>query len=262
DRPLTPHFPQGYFYDTQIISILLSADGENDPDILFMNGASAALCVSDIPFAGPVGAVRVGRINGQFVTNPGHSQREFSDLNLVYVGPENEAIMIEGEASELPEEEFVKALNFAHDEVKKIIAAQKELAAADSKQKRQTTLFVVSDELLEIAYQVAGDRIEAALYTPSKVARQKAVEALKAEVSDAILGKFPQATSFEISQAFDYLQKKAFRVSILDKHVRCDGRGTDQIRALSAETGLLPRSHGSALFQRGETQAVALGTLA
>ena len=262
DRPLRPLFPKGYLYDTQIIGVLLSADGEHDPDILFMNGASAALCVSDIPFAGPIGAVRIGRVNGQFVANPGHSQREFSDVNLVYVGTENDVIMIEGEANELPEEEFVKALNFAHDEVKKIIVAQKELAAAAGKQKRQPTLFVVSDELLEIAYQVAGDRIEAALYTPSKVARQKAVEALKAEVSDAILGKFPQATSFEISHAFDYLQKKAFRVSILDKHVRCDGRGPDQIRALSAETGLLPRSHGSALFQRGETQAVALVTLA
>src|SRR4030095_5748965 len=107
DRPLTPHFPKGYLYDRQIIGVLLSADGEHDPDILFMNGASAALCVSDIPFAGPIGAVRIGRINGQFVTNPGHSQREFSDLNLVYVGTENDVIMIEGEASELPEVEFV-----------------------------------------------------------------------------------------------------------------------------------------------------------
>src|SRR5678816_100482 len=120
DRPLRPLFPKGYLYDTQIIGVLLSADGEHDPDILFMNGASAALCVSDIPFAGPIGAVRVGRVNGQFVANPGHSQREFSDVNLVYVGTENDVIMIEGEADELPEEEFVKALNFAHDEVKKI----------------------------------------------------------------------------------------------------------------------------------------------
>src|SRR4030095_5870105 len=121
ERPLRPVFPKGYLYDTQIIGVLLSADGEHDPDILFMNGASAALCVSDIPLAGPIGAVRIGRVNGQFVANPGHSQREFSDVNLVYVGTENDVIMIEGEANELPEEEFVKALNFAHDEVKKII---------------------------------------------------------------------------------------------------------------------------------------------
>ncbi len=262
DRPLRPLFPKGYLYDTQIIGVLLSADGEHDPDILFINGASAALCVSDIPFAGPVGAVRVGRINGEFVANPGHSQREFSDLDLVYVGNEHDVIMIEGEAKELPEEEFVKALAFAQTQVSLIVLAQKELAAKAGKQKRQPALFVVADELLEIAYQVAGDRIEAALYTKGKVDRQKAVAALKDEVSAAIIAKFPTAAKFEVSQAFDYLQKKAFRISILDKKVRCDGRDPNTIRALSAETGLLPRSHGSALFQRGETQAVALVTLA
>jgi polyribonucleotide nucleotidyltransferase len=262
DRPLRPLFPKGYLYDTQIIGVLLSADGEVDPDVLFINGASAALAVSDIPFAGPVGAVRVGRVNGQFVANPTHSQRAESDLNLVYVGNETDVIMIEGEALELPEDQFVAALHFAQAEVVKMVAAQKELAAVAGKEKRIAPLFVVADELLEVAYAVAGDRIEAALYTPSKVARQKAVGALKDEVSAAILEKFPAATKFEISQAFDYLQKKAFRISILDKQVRCDGRDTKTIRPLSGETGLLPRSHGSALFQRGETQALCLATLA
>jgi len=262
DRPLRPLFPKGYLYDTQIIGVLLSADGEIDPDILFINGASAALCVSDIPFAGPVAAVRVGRINGQFVANPGHSIRPESDLDLVYVGTENDVIMLEGEASELPEADFIAALHFAHEQCSHLIKAQKELAAAAGKVKRQAPLFVVADELMEIAYSVAGDRIESALYTPSKVARGKAVGALKDEVSAAILEKFPAATKFEISQAFDYLQKKAFRISILDRQVRCDGRDTETIRQLSAETGLLPRSHGSALFQRGETQALCLTTLA
>ncbi len=262
DRPLRPLFPKGYLYDTQIIGVLLSADGQVDPDILFLNGASAALAVSDIPFAGPVGAVRVCRVNGQFIANPTHSEREGTDLNLIYVGNETDVIMIEGEASELPEEDFVAALHFAQAEVAKLVAAQKELAAAAGKQKRVAPLFVVSDELMEIAYSVAGDRIEAAIYTPSKVARGKAVGALKDEVSAAILEKFPNATKFEISQAFDYLQKKAFRISILDKGTRCDGRDTKTIRALSGETGLLPRSHGSALFQRGETQALCLATLA
>jgi polyribonucleotide nucleotidyltransferase len=156
----------------------------------------------------------------------------------------------------------VAALAFAHEEVRHLIVAQKELTVAAGKPKRQAALFVVPDELLEIAYRVAGDRIEAALYTPSKVARQKAVEALREEVNAAILETYPDATKFEISQAFDYLQKKAFRISILDKKIRCDGRSYEQIRALSAETGLLPRSHGSALFQRGETQAICLATLA
>jgi len=262
DRPLRPLFPKGYLYDTQIIGVLLSADGEIDPDILFINGASAALAVSDIPFAGPVGAVRVARVNGEFIVNPGHSQRVDSDLNLVYVGNETDVIMIEGEANELPEADFIAALHFAQAEVAKLVAAQKELAAAAGKVKRTPHLFVVADELLEVAYSVAGDRIESALYTPSKVARGKAVGALKDEVSAAILEKFPAATKFEISQAFDYLQKKAFRISILDKQVRCDGRDTKTIRPLSGETGLLPRSHGSALFQRGETQALCLATLA
>jgi polyribonucleotide nucleotidyltransferase len=262
DRPLRPLFPKGYIYDTQIIGVLLSADGENDPDILFINGASAALMVSDIPFAGPVGAVRVARLGGNFVANPTHAQMGQSDLDLVYVGNATDVIMIEGAADQLPEDDFIAALHFAQGEVAKIVAAQVELAQKAGKPKRQVPLFNVKDELLEIAYAVAGDRIESALYTPSKVARQKGVEALKQEVSAAILEKFPTATKFEISQAFDYLQKKAFRVSILDKQSRCDGRGLGDIRALSAEVGLLPRSHGSALFQRGETQAVALATLA
>jgi polyribonucleotide nucleotidyltransferase len=262
DRPLRPLFPKGYFYDTQVISVLLSADGENDPDILSINGASAALCVSDIPFAGPIGAVRVGRVDGQLVVNPTHTQRQLSDLDLVYVGNENDVVMIEGSADELAEEEFIKALEFAQGFVREIIGMQKELTATAGKPKRNAELLTVRDDLLEIAYQVAGDRIEAALYTSGKVARSKAVDALSSEVKEAILAKYPDATPFEISQAFDYLQKKAFRVSILDKQVRCDGRGLLDIRPLSAEVGLLPRSHGSALFQRGETQAVALATLA
>lgn len=262
DRPLRPLFPKGYYYDTQVVAILLSADGENDADILAMNGASAALCVSDIPFAGPIGAVRVGRINGQFVVNPTHEQREVSDLDLVYVGSKNEVIMIEGAALELPEADFVAALHYAQAQVQPLIAAQEELIRLAGKAKREVPLMLVKDELLEVAYAVAGDRIEAALYTPSKVARGKAVGALKDEVEAAIKAKFPEATGFEISQAFDYLQKKAFRISILDKQNRCDGRGVDQIRPLSGEAGVLPRTHGSAIFARGETQALAIATLA
>lgn len=262
DRPLRPLFPKNYFYDTQIISLLLSADGVNDPDILSINGASAALAVSDIPFAGPVGAVRVGRVNGEFVVNPTHEEREVSDLDLVYVGNETDVIMIEGAAEELPEEEFIKALEFAQGHVKTLVLLQKELAAKGGKPKREIKTLDVKEELLEIAYNVAGDRIEAALYTAGKVGRHKAVEALREEVSAAILEKHPEAGKFEISQAFDYLQKKAFRISILDRGQRCDGRGLKDLRQLSAEVSLLPRAHGSALFARGETQALALATLA
>jgi polyribonucleotide nucleotidyltransferase len=262
DRPLRPLFPQGYFYDTQVISILLSADGENDPDILSINGASAALCVSDIPFKGPIGAVRVGRVNGEFVANPTHTDRVGSDLDLVYVGTENDVIMIEGAANELPEAEFLKALEFAHGHAREMIRAQKELAAQVGKAKREMPLLSVKPELLEIAYQVAGDRIEGALYTQGKVARAKAVDALREEVKTTVLQKYSEADDFAISQAFDYVQKKAFRVSVLEKRKRMDGRGYQDLRQISCEVGVLPRAHGSAIFQRGETQALALATLA
>ena len=262
DRPLRPLFPKGYLYDTQIITLLLSADGQNDPDILSINGASAALCVSDIPFAGPIGAVRVGRVNGTFVANPTHDERANSDLDLIYVGDGEKVIMIEGAANELPEDQFTAALDFARENVRVLVAAQRELAAKVGKVKRTVQLFQVDDSILEIAYQVAGDRIESAIYTSGKVARSKAVDSLRKEVEAAVLEKFPSASKFDISQAFDYLQKKAFRVSILDKHHRCDGRGLHDIRALSGEVGLLPRSHGSALFARGETQALGITTLA
>jgi len=262
DRPLRPLFPQGYFYDTQVISILLSADGENDPDILSINGASAALCVSDIPFKGPIGAVRVGRVNGQFVANPSHTDRVHSDLDLVYVGTENDVIMIEGAANQLPEAEFLKALEFAHGHAREMIHAQKELAAQVGKPKREMPLLSVKPELLEIAYQVAGDRIEGALYTQGKVARSKAVDALREEVKAAVLEKYPGAGDFAISQAFDYVQKKAFRVSVLEKQKRMDGRGYQDLRSITCEVAVLQRAHGSAIFQRGETQALALATLA
>ncbi len=262
DRPLRPLFPEGYFYDTQVISMLLSADGQNDPDILAINGASAALCVSDIPFAGPIGAVRVGRVNGQFVANPTHNERIESDLDLVYVGTENDIIMIEGAANELPEADFVKALEFAHTHAREMIRIQKELASQIAKPKREMPLLHVQQELLEIAYQVAGDKIEGALYTAGKVARSKAVEALREQVKAAILEKQPEADKFAISQAFDYVQKKAFRKSILEKQKRMDGRGYQDLRQITSEVGVLPRAHGSAIFQRGETQALALATLA
>jgi polyribonucleotide nucleotidyltransferase len=261
DRPLRPLFPKGYFYDTQVIAILLSTDGLNDPDILAINGASAALMVSDIPWAGPIAGVRVARVGGKFIVNPTHPELAESDLDLVYVGTEHEALMIEGSGKELPEADFKAALEHAHTAIQPIIKIQKELAASCGKAKRQAPLMLVKDELLEIAYSVAGSRIEAAIYQPSKVERHKAVEALKEEVKTKILEKFPAATPFEISQAFDYLQKKAFRTSILDKNKRCDGRPADQVRNLSGEVGFLPRAHGSSLFARGETQAVCLATL-
>jgi len=262
DRPLRPLFPKGYLYDTQIIALLLAADGETDADILAMNGASAALCVSDIPFAGPIGAVRVGRVDGEFVINPTHTQREDSDLDLVYVGNKTDVIMIEGSADEIPDEEFKKALRFAQDNVKKLVEIQEELVERAGKEKREVELKVARQELLDIAYKVAGDRIEEALCQKRKSDRSKAVDALRTEVAEAILAKFEDATDFDIDQAFDYMQKKAARTSILERGTRMDGRGDNDIRPLSGEVSVLPRVHGSGLFSRGETQALAITTLA
>ena len=263
DRPLRPMFPKGYLYDTQIIAILLSADGENDPDILSINGASAALVVSDIPFAEPVGAVRVGRIDGQFVINPTNTERKDSDLDLVYVGSKDQVIMIEGAANELPEEEFIKALHFAQENVRVICEKQEELRALCGKEKRSYELCVAKPELLEIGYEIAGDRIEAAIYADSKVERQKKVGALRDEVETAIKARHPEATDFDIEQVFEYIQKKAFRISIMEKGKRADGRQLKQLRPLVAEVGCLPSVvHGSALFARGETMSMCLATLA
>jgi polyribonucleotide nucleotidyltransferase len=262
DRPLRPLFPKGYYYDTQVIAIVLSADGENDPDILSINGASAALMVSDIPWTGPVAAVRVGRVDGQFVANPTHKQMEMSDLDIVYVGTEKDVLMIEGVGHELPDEELTRALDFAHQQIQPVIAMQKDLAAKVKKSKRQAALMLVKQDLLEVAYQIAGDRIESAIYAPSKIERYKNVNALRDEVKTKILEKYPEATAFEIKQAFEYLEKKSFRRSILDLKKRCDGRGLEDVRPLSGEVGVLPRPHGSSLFARGETQAMCLTTLA
>jgi polyribonucleotide nucleotidyltransferase len=262
DRPLRPLFPKGYLYDTQIITTLLSADGENDPDILSINGASAALMVSDIPFAGPIGAVRVGRVDGKFVTQPTHSQMLLSDLDLVYVGSEHDIVMIEGSAQELPEEDFKAALEYAQQEVQIVIKLQKDLAAKAAKNKRNLPLYAVKPELVELAYDMVKDRIEGAIYRPSKVERYAATGALKKEVETAIKAKYPDATSFDISSAFSSVEIKAFRAAILDRKQRSDNRGPEEIRPLSGEVGLLPRSHGSSLFARGETQALCLATLA
>jgi polyribonucleotide nucleotidyltransferase len=262
DRPLRPLFPKGYLYDTQIITTLLSADGENDPDILSINGASAALMVSDIPFGGPIGALRVGRVDGKFVTNPTHAQMEFSDLDLVYVATETEILMIEGSALEMPEADFKAALAFAQEEAQIVIRLQKDLASKVNKAKRKLPLYEVKPELVQMAYDLVSSRIEGAIYRPSKVERYAAVGALKDEVAVAIKAKYPEATGFDISSAFDQVQIKAFRTAILDKKQRSDGRGTTEIRPLAGEVGLLPRSHGSSLFSRGETQALCLATLA
>ncbi|HUK82197.1 MAG TPA: polyribonucleotide nucleotidyltransferase [Verrucomicrobiae bacterium] len=261
DRPIRPLFPEGFYNDTQIISILLSADGENDPDILVINGASAALTISDIPWAGPVAAVRVGRVSGQFVVNPTHPQRKESDLDLVYVGSDNELVMIEGSAKEISEADIVKAIDFAHGHVRKIIASINELQQKVGKPKRQPPLRTVRPEVLATATQLVGNAILPAILTVKKLEREAAVGALKEKMTTALKAKFADVTDFEINESFYKIQSEALRSSILKNNKRPDGRGARDIRPIHCEVGLLPRTHGTGLFQRGETQALVMTTL-
>lgn len=263
DRPIRPLFPKGWYNEVQVQSIVLSTDGENDPDVLAVNGASAALMVSDIPWAGPLGCVRVGRVNGEFIANPTHAQQADSDLDLVYVGSETELVMFEGSAKEIAEADFNAALAFAQEAIQPLIAAQKELAAKAGRPKRAIAPFVVPEDILSETKAILGDRIVPALLQPKKLDRQAALAALENEVSAKLIEKFgaEKATEFTISEAFSTIEKKAVRSLMLDQGKRLDGRDFDSVRPISGETGVLPRAHGSALFVRGETQALALVTL-
>src|SRR5438876_1304650 len=258
DRPIRPLFPKGWYNEVQVQSIVLSADGENDPDILSIIGASAALMVSDIPWAGPLGAVRVGRIKGQFVANPTHAQMAESDLDLVYVGNEKEHVMFEGSAKEISEADFNAALQFGHECCQPLTAAQKDLSRRVGKSKRAAVVNVVPEEILREAKTLAGDRMVPALLTPGKLAREAAVKAVTDDVSARLSEKFgaEKVTEFVLKDAFYYLQKEAVRSLILDGNKRMDGRGSDDVRQIVCEVGPLPRAHGSALFSRGETQAL------
>ena len=263
DRPIRPLFPKGWLNEVQVQCIVLSADGENDPDILSLNGASTALMLSDIPWAGPLGAVRVGRVKGQFVANPTHAEMADSDLDLVYVGSATELVMFEGSAKEISEADFNAALLFAHETCQPLIRAQKDLAAKVGKAKRNVTLAGVPAELLAEARAIASDKIVPALLTTGKLAREDAVKAVNLEVNQKLVEKFgaEKATEAALKEIAYVTQKEAIRNLILERNQRLDGRGFDDIRPLFCEAGLLPRAHGSALFQRGETQAVALATL-
>jgi polyribonucleotide nucleotidyltransferase len=256
-------FPKGWYNEVQVQSIPLSADGENDPDMLALLGASAALMVSDIPWAGPLGACRVGRVNGQFIANPTHAQMAESDLDLVYVGNESDLVMYEGSAKEITEADFNASLKFAHEAIQPMIQAQKDLAAQVGKKKREITLNIVPEEILNEAKSLAGDRMVAALLTPAKLARESAVNAIKDEVGKKLVEKYGEekVTDFVINDAFYYIQKESVRGLIMKDGKRLDGRDMETVRPIHGEVGLLPRAHGSSLFSRGETQAVVLATL-
>ena len=263
DRPIRPLFPKGWFNEVQVQSMVLSADGENDSDILTILGASAALSVSDIPWEGPLGAVRIGRLNGEFVANPTHSQTRESDLDLIYVGNATDVVMFEGAAKEISEADFAAALKFGHESCQPLIQAQKDLAARAGKKKRDITVSVVPDDILAEAKKLAGERLIPALLTHKKLEREAAVKTVTDEIGAKLVEKFgvEKVPETVLKEAFYYIQKETLRGLIMNENKRLDGRGFDDVRPIVCEAGLLPRAHGSALFSRGETQAIALVTL-
>lgn len=263
DRPLRPLFPKGFLNEVQVIGLLLSTDGVNEPDVLMVNGASAALMVSDIPWSGPIGCVRIGEINGEFVVNPTHEQMFESTLDLIYVGNEKEMMMIEGSAEEISEDRFFEALEFGQEAIQPIIQAQKELAAKVAKSKVEFPLVIADEEILKLCREFAADKLVDAIFQDSKAARGKAVAVVREEAEKMLTDKLGEGgyDPDHVSMAFEILQEEVYRSNILEQGRRSDGRGVDDLRELSAETGVLPRVHGSSLFSRGETQALVLATL-
>ncbi|MGA2555123.1 MAG: polyribonucleotide nucleotidyltransferase [Verrucomicrobiota bacterium] len=263
DRPIRPLFPKGWFNEVQVQSLLLSADGENDSDVLTIIGASAALSVSDIPWDGPLGALRIGRVAGKFVANPTHSQMHQSDLDLIYVGDTSDVVMFEGSAKEISEADFMAALAFGHQCCQPLIQAQKDLAARAGKKKRDITVTVVPDNILLEAKSLAGERMVPALLTEKKLEREAAVKAVTDDIAAKLIAKFgaEQVTDSVLREAIYFIQKETVRGLIMKENKRLDGRGFEDVRPIIAEVGLLPRAHGSAVFTRGETQAVTLVTL-
>lgn len=263
DRPLRPLFPEGFMNEVQVIGMLLSADLENEPDVLVVNAASAALMCSDIPFHGPIGCVRVGEVKGQFVVNPTNDQLFDSKLDLIYVGNEKDMMMIEGSADQLSDERFVEALEFAHEKIQPILKAQRELAALVGVKKREFPLVQINPEVSKICSEVVEGRLLQALFQEQKREREAAISALKEEAAERVKAAVGEE-AFEAAQvdmAFDKIQEEVYRTKILKEGARADGRTPKDLRKILCDTSLLPRVHGSSVFQRGETQALVLTTL-
>ena len=261
DRPIRPLFPKGFRNDVQVIATVLSTDFDNDPSVLAVNGASAALCISDIPFEGPIGAVRIGLVNGEFVVNPTWVQlQEASDLDLVVAATEDAIIMVESGANEVPEAQILDALELAHREIRRVIAGQRELMARVGRPKVAVSEAAVDPELDRAVRERAIPLIRTAMRQPEKLAREDAVRRLTAEVVGQLAEQYAQRTK-EIEEIIQAATKDEVRRLILQEGRRPDGRGPKDIRSLHAAVGLLPRAHGSGLFQRGQTQVLTVVTL-
>jgi polyribonucleotide nucleotidyltransferase len=260
DRPIRPLFPKGYNFETQIIAMVLSMDQENDPDTLAMIGASAALQLSDIPFAGPIACVRVGRINGQLKINPTIEALENSDINLTVAGSKTGVVMVEGGGNIVSEADMLEAIEFGHQQMQPIIELQEKLREAAGKPKRDFQPPEKDPQLVEKVTADLGDAIRQASLIPEKLARQDALRKVKKDYLEQ-LGEGYEERQAEISAIISDLKKQIVRRVVLEEGLRIDGRQFDEVRPITCETGLLPRPHGSALFTRGETQVLGVMTL-
>ncbi|MFP3867103.1 MAG: polyribonucleotide nucleotidyltransferase [Desulfobacteraceae bacterium] len=260
DRPIRPLFPQGFFNELQIIATVLSVDQENDPDIIALNGASAALEISDIPFKGPIAAVRVGKLDGELIINPTNTQLKDSTLNLIVAGTAKELVMVEGGAAMASEEEILEALFFAHEQMRPILVLQDRMRAEIGLPKRPSPEINPDSELIQKVTELAQPRLLPALTIKEKQARRQALENLLEEIFTS-LGPEYEGREREIIGALHDLEKKVVRNLIMSEQRRIDGRGYAEVRPICCEIGLLSRTHGSAIFTRGETQALAVTTL-
>jgi polyribonucleotide nucleotidyltransferase len=258
DRPIRPLLPKTWRREIQIIVTVLSADQENDPDLLAIIGSSAVLTMSPVPFDGPVGAVRVGYINEEMVLNPTMAQLENSELDLTVVSTGNTIAMVEAGAKEVSEDIVLEAISFAHDANQAIIKLQEELRQACGKTKEPVPVHTIDLEIVSAVCQITDEKLESALFKTDKTEREIAMDALVGEIIGKLSEKYPKATVLE---AFDKQVRNILRNSILDKGRRVSGRAVNELRPISCEVGLLPRTHGSGLFNRGRTQVLTIATL-
>lgn len=260
DRPIRPLIPSDFTYQTQIIITVFSADADHDPDVLSMTAASAALMVSDVPFGGPLAAVRVGRVGGEFICNPTKKELEEGDMNIVVAGTKEAIVMVEGGANEVPEREIVSALMFAHKCVQEFIRLQEDLVSGLEIQKRELEPTSEDNSIEEQVLAFAGQKLRETLVSASKADRKHLIKTVHAETEEHIKSLHPDA-EVSVSKPFEKILKDLVRELIVKDKKRLDGRGYSDVRRIYGEVGFLPRAHGSALFTRGETQAAVTATL-
>jgi len=261
DRPLRPLFPKGYFNDVVVVATVMSADPDCETDIMAMIGSSVALAISDIPWDGPTGSVRVGRVDGQFVINPTLEQREQSDINLTVAGTKEAIMMVEAGANEVPEAAMLDAILFGHEEIKKIVAFIDEVIAEVGKPKQDIELYKIPEDIDAAVREYAVDKMKVAIHTADKLERLDNMDAVEVETQEHFADIYPD-NGKDIGNVLYNITKESVRKMILDEGVRPDNRKLNEIRPIWCETGLLPRAHGSGLFKRGQTQALSVCTLA